>query len=90
MDSKFSAPPLPRSIEDQADMQRIQRAFEIGLPIVQELRRNPDYVETDAYENFSAESMANRLTSGTLAGSRGLALQVSRLAAVSYAGKWCR
>jgi hypothetical protein len=31
----------------------IQRVFDIGLPIVQELRRNPDYVEKDVYENFS-------------------------------------
>lgn len=79
MDSKVAAPPDPGSIEDQAEMQQIRRAFEIGLPIVQELRKNPDYVETDVYENFAEEHKAHRLTSGPLGGSRGLGLQVSRL-----------
>lgn len=81
VESMIHAPPLPGSIEDQAEMQQIQRRFTLGLPIVQELRENPDYVETDAYEDFSVESKAERLTSGALAGSRGLALQVSGLAA---------
>lgn len=79
MDKKVSAPPEPGSIEDQAGMRQIQRAFDIGLPIVQKLRRNPDYVETDVYENFAEEHKTRRLTSGPLAGSRGLGLQVSCL-----------
>lgn len=79
MDSKVAAPPDPGSIEDEAEIQQIQRAFEIGLPLVQELRKNPDYVETDVYENFAEEHRTRRLTSGPLAGSRGLGLQVSCL-----------
>lgn len=79
MDSKVAAPPDPGSSEDVAEMQQIQRAFEIGLPLVQELRKNPDYVETDVYENFAEKHRTHRLTSGPLAGSRGLGLQVSCL-----------
>lgn len=59
-------------------MQRIERLFDIRVPIVQELRKNPDYVEKGVYGNFEEENKAHRLTSGPLAGSRGLALQVSR------------
>jgi hypothetical protein len=58
------------------ELQEIQRVFDIGLPIVQELRRNSDYVEKDVYENFSEDHKEQRLTSGPLAGSRGLGLQV--------------
>lgn len=79
MDSKVAAPPDPGSVQDQAEMQQIQRAFEVGLPLVQELRKDPDYVETDVYENFAEEHRTHRLTSGPLAGSRGLGLQVSCL-----------
>jgi hypothetical protein len=54
---------------------------------VQELRRNPDYVEKDVYENFAEDHKEQRLTSGPLAGSRGLGLQVGcprwRLVALS-------
>lgn len=76
---KISAPPAPGSTEDQAELQKIQRAFDIGLPIVRELRKNPDYVETSVYEDFAEEHKTRRLTSGPLAGSRGLGLQVSCL-----------
>lgn len=76
LDNKIAAPPAPGSLDDQLEIQEIQRVFDIGLPIVQELRRNPDYVEKDVYENFSDEHKTHRLTSGPLAGSRGLGLQV--------------
>lgn len=76
LDNKIAAPPAPGSLEDQLEIQEIQRVFDIGLPIVQELRRNPDYVEKDVYENFSDKHKTHRLTSGPLAGSRGLGLQV--------------
>jgi hypothetical protein len=76
LDNKIAAPAVPGSLEDQMEIQEIQRVFDIGLPIVQELRRNPDYVEKDVYENFSDEHKTHRLTSGPLAGSRGLGLQV--------------
>lgn len=75
---KFSAPPIPGSDEDLREMQWIEREFDIGVPIVQELRKNPDYMEKGVYGNFGGEHKAHRLTSGPLAGSRGLALQVSR------------
>jgi len=77
MDSKFAVPPLPGSIEDQAELQHVQRAYEIGLPIVQELRNDPDYTEKDVYGDFSDDRKTHRLTSGPLSGSRGLAFQVS-------------
>lgn len=77
MDSKFAAPPVPGSIEDQTELQHIQRAYEVGLPIVQQLRHDPDYTEKDVYENFSDHHKTHRLTSGPLSGSRGLGLQVS-------------
>ncbi|KAJ5699083.1 hypothetical protein N7462_001088 [Penicillium macrosclerotiorum] len=75
MDTKIAAPPEPGSIEDQLQLQDIHRAFDIGLPIVQQLRANPDYVELEVYENFSEEQKARRLTSGPMAGSRGFGLQ---------------
>jgi hypothetical protein len=77
MDSKFAEPPLPGTIEDQAELEHIQRAYEIGLPIVQQLRQDPDFAESDVYENFPDSHKTRRLTSGPLAGSRGLGLQVS-------------
>lgn len=77
MDSKFAEPPLPGTIEDQAELELIQRAYEIGLPIVQRLRQDPDFTEKEVYENFSDDHKIQRLTSGPLAGSRGLGLQVS-------------
>lgn len=76
LDNKIATPPAPGSLEDQLEIQEVQRVFDIGLPIVQELRRNPDYVEKDVYENFSDEHKTHRLTSGPMAGSRGLGLQV--------------
>lgn len=45
-------------------------------PLVSDLRKDPDYVEWEAYENFTDEEKAHRLSSGPLRGSRGFALQV--------------
>ncbi|KAJ5952903.1 uncharacterized protein N7479_011316 [Penicillium vulpinum] len=75
LDNKIAAPPAPGSLEDQMELQEIQRVFDIGLPIVQELRHNPDYVEKDVYENFADKHKIHRLTSGSLAGSRGFGFQ---------------
>jgi hypothetical protein len=46
------------------------------LPLMKELRENPDYVETKVYGNFSKEDKAQRLTSGPLSGASRLAFQV--------------
>ncbi|QQK44386.1 hypothetical protein Pdw03_8287 [Penicillium digitatum] len=75
LDNKIGVPPAPGTLEDQMELQEIQRVFDIGLPIVQELRSNPDYVENHVYENFTDKHKTHRLTSGPLAGSRGLGLQ---------------
>ncbi|KAJ5632635.1 hypothetical protein N7490_008974 [Penicillium lividum] len=78
LDSKISLPPQPESTEDKVLLEEIQSVFDRGLPIVQELRSNPDYVESGAYEGIPEENKAQRLTSKALAGSRGIGLQVSR------------
>lgn len=79
VDSKVSSPPfLPGSLEDQYFSLDLQRAFD-AIPIVRELRSNPDYEEKNVYDNFADEHKSRRLTSGPLAGSRGLGFQVSLL-----------
>ncbi|KAJ5143529.1 uncharacterized protein N7515_002316 [Penicillium bovifimosum] len=75
LDNKVSVPPAPGTLEDQMELQGIQRVFDVGLPIVQELRRDPDYVEKEVYQNFGEEHKTHRLTSGPMAGSRSLGLQ---------------
>jgi hypothetical protein len=72
----FEPPFLPGSPDDKAMLADIQLMSD-GLPIVQALRNNPDYVEKDVYEHFSDEHKSHRLTSGPLAGSGRLAFQVS-------------
>ncbi|OOQ82877.1 thioesterase family protein [Penicillium brasilianum] len=75
MDNKVAAPPLPGTPEDKMQLQDIQHVFDTGLPIVQRLRGNPDFVEMGVYENYSEESKTHRLTSGALGGSKGFGLQ---------------
>ncbi|KAJ5657413.1 uncharacterized protein N7484_001062 [Penicillium longicatenatum] len=75
LDSKISAPPPPGSPEDRIYMKEIEAVYEGGLPIVQELRQNPDWEESGVYQGMPDESRAHRLTSKALAGSRGIALQ---------------
>ena len=80
----LAAPPAPGSPEDEKLIKKLEWAYEVGLPIVHRLRENPDYIESGVYEYFSDEQKSHRLTSGPLAGSRGLGLQVrwpSRMAA---------
>jgi hypothetical protein len=77
MDKKVAAPPIPGTPEDKLQLQDIQHVFDTGLPIVQRLRANPDFVEMGVYENYSEEYKTHRLTSGALGGSRGIGLQVS-------------
>lgn len=77
MDKKIAAPPVPGTLEDQLQLQDIQHIFDTGLPLVQKLRVDPNYVEMGVYENYSEDHKTHRLTSGALGGSRGIALQVS-------------
>lgn len=76
MDRKIGEPAIPGTEADAMELEEINRVYDFGLPIVQELRNNPDYVESDVYQNYTDEEKAHRLTSGPLAGSRALALQV--------------
>lgn len=70
----LSIPPTPGSEEDVNALRLLSKAYE-GLSIVQDLRNDPDYVEYEAYEDFSEEDKRHRLTSGPMSGSRGLGLQ---------------
>lgn len=79
IDQAVSAPPMPGSVEDLARLDVINSVYENSLPLVKELRENPDYVESNVYGNYSEEDKIGRLTSGPLRGSRGLALQVRLL-----------
>jgi hypothetical protein len=72
---QLSTPLSPGTEEDVQETKRIRRLFGT-LPIVQELRRDSDYAEWEAYSSLSEELKKNRLTSGPMKGSRGLALQV--------------
>lgn len=73
----IASPPVPDTEEDITWRKRIEREYEF-LPVVQALRNDPDLGgEWTAYSNFSDEEKEHRLTSGSLKGSRGLALQVS-------------
>lgn len=66
----------PGSLEDLAHQDAIRDEFE-ELDIVQQLREDSDYVEWEAYSNFSEEEKRKRLTSGSLNGARGFSAQVS-------------
>ncbi|KAL3460653.1 HotDog domain-containing protein [Aspergillus heterothallicus] len=74
-DSMTSPAPLPGSEEDVYRMGRIDMFFEERLPIVKQLREDPDYIEVDVYGNYSWVDKEQRLTSGPLSGSGGLAFQ---------------
>lgn len=76
IEEKVAAPPVPGSLEDKIVMEELLRIYEKAIPIVMELRNNPDYEESDVYQNYSEEENSHRLTAGPLRGSRGLAIQV--------------
>lgn len=65
----------PDSPEDVEAQKRLQAKFD-RLEIVQKLREDPEYVEWEAYGNFSPEEKEKRLTSGALKGTRGISMQV--------------
>ncbi|KAF9884760.1 Thioesterase super member 4 [Aspergillus nanangensis] len=75
MDEKVSAPAEPGTPEDLTKLEEIYHVYENVLPIVKELRNNPDYVESEVYNNYTDDEKTRRLTSGPLRGSRGVALQ---------------
>lgn len=68
----------PGSPEDVEAQKRLQAKFN-QLEIVQKLREDPEYVEWEAYGNFSPEEKDRRLTSGALKGTRGVSMQVCAL-----------
>lgn len=71
----FLYPATPGSEKDEHALRNIRMIFDT-LPLVQQLRKDPDYLESGVYESFSEEKKPHRLTSGPMAGSRGLGLQV--------------
>lgn len=71
----MSTPLTPGTPEDGIIVAYLRQKLE-SLPIVKELRSNPDYVEHEAYSGFAEDDKLHRLTSGPLRGSRGLAVQV--------------
>jgi hypothetical protein len=71
----FTSPAAPGTAEDTQRIEELRRLVNY-LPVVQKLRKDPNYEEWDAYESFSDEDKGKRLSSGPLKGSRGLALQV--------------
>ncbi|OAX84711.1 hypothetical protein ACJ72_00908 [Emergomyces africanus] len=73
--SSFLANPAPPgSPEDTQRVVHLRRVMD-SLEVVKTLRADPDYVEWEAYDNFSEEEKPHRLTSGPLSGSRNLAVQ---------------
>lgn len=76
IEEKVAAPPVPGSLEDTIVMEELGRIYEKAIPIVMELRSNPDYEESNVYGNYTEDEKEHRLTSGPLRGSRGLAVQV--------------
>ncbi|KAI9370658.1 HotDog domain-containing protein [Aspergillus egyptiacus] len=73
-DGLILEPAKPGSQVDQEMMRDLQEGFDY-LPVVQLLRKDPNYIETDVYGNYSGDEKDQRLTSGPLAGSRGLGMQ---------------
>ncbi|KAL4997026.1 HotDog domain-containing protein [Aspergillus recurvatus] len=72
---QYLDPPLvPGSPMDETATKRYNDSVD-KLPLMKELRENPDYVETKVYGNFSEEDKARRLTSGPLSGASRLAFQ---------------
>jgi len=70
----MSSPLIPGTPEDEIIVAYLRKKLE-SLPLVQELKANPDYSEYEAYSGFSEEDRAHRLTTGPLRGSRGLPVQ---------------
>ncbi|KAL4924771.1 PaaI family thioesterase [Aspergillus undulatus] len=59
---------------DEAEMLSIRRRLD-NFNVVKQLREDPDYVEAPVYGNYSSSERGQRLTSGPMAGSRGLGEQ---------------
>ncbi|KAL4805826.1 HotDog domain-containing protein [Aspergillus unguis] len=65
---------VPGSEADEDQLRQIHYVYN-GLGLVRKLRGDPDYIEAPVYGNWSSEDKKQRLTSGPLSGSGGLALQ---------------
>jgi hypothetical protein len=64
-------PPLPGSAEDKTSISIIHKRA-ANLPIVQALSNDPEWRSWHAYSKFTPEEKLRRITTGPLAGSRGL------------------
>ncbi|PGH08642.1 hypothetical protein GX51_01162 [Blastomyces parvus] len=67
-------PAPPGSHEDTLRVQYLRQVMD-SLEMVKKLRADPDYVEWEAYSNFTEEEKPHRLTSGPLSGSRNIPVQ---------------
>ncbi|KAL4883859.1 HotDog domain-containing protein [Aspergillus karnatakaensis] len=70
----LTAPPVLGSTEEDLTVQKIHQWFDHN-PLVKQLRGNPDWSEVYVYGNYSEEDKEQRLTSGPLGRSSGVALQ---------------
>ncbi|OJD11201.1 hypothetical protein ACJ73_09591 [Blastomyces percursus] len=67
-------PAIPGSHEDARRVKHLRRVMD-SLEITKKLRADPDYVEWEAYSNFTEEEKPHRLTTGPLSGSRNIPIQ---------------
>lgn len=75
LDALISTPPIPDTEEDSLVLTGLQNVYDKATPLVQDLRADPEWEESDVYGNYSEMDKRGRLTSGPLRGSRGLGLQ---------------
>ncbi|PWY83494.1 hypothetical protein BO70DRAFT_335548 [Aspergillus heteromorphus CBS 117.55] len=68
-------PQVPGTSFDSLKLKSILADYESEPPVVKALREDPYYIEADVYGNYTEEEKLQRLSSGPLGGSRGLALQ---------------
>lgn len=63
--------PLPDTHEDKLMVEYLRKAAE-QLPLVKSLIEDPNWVHHEAYDGFGDEEKSHRLTTGVLAGARGV------------------
>jgi hypothetical protein len=69
----------PGSREDSVWQEMLSKQLD-NLPIVKDLRSEPQWQEWQAYSSFNDEEKKHRLTSGPMGGVRGVAMQVCQYA----------